>query len=183
MTLSLRPLAVRLVTLAWLVLVWVALWGDISVGTAAGGLLIGLIALRGVAGGGGAAGHVRVRPLAALRFARVFAVMLVQSNLSVLRLTLAVRHPLRSLVLAVRLPPAPPAVASIVANAVTLTPGTLSLDLTVAADESALLLVHALDAPDAEEVRADVLRLHTLASAAVQRRQDTTELARKGRPA
>ncbi len=166
--LTLSSPLVRALSLVWLVVVWMALWGDASLGTALGGAGAGVVVLV-VCSRGATAQPVAIRPLAVLRLAGAFSVMLVQSTVEVVRSTLHFTDELHSVVLTVHLPPCPPAVATLVANAVTLTPGTLSLELEVRADESASLHVHALDAPDAEEVRRDVLRLHALATAAFGR--------------
>lgn len=172
-SLSLGPRALRALAVAWLALVWVSLWGDPSLGTAAAGVLVGWAVQRTV-GGRTTPGSVQLHPLRALALAGVFLLMLVESTVGVVGRVLGPRIVLRSAVIDVALPPAPPAVATLVANAVTLTPGTLALDLAVADDESALLLVHALDAPDPETVRRDVLRLHALAMAAFGRSAPTS---------
>ncbi|MFZ9773746.1 MAG: Na+/H+ antiporter subunit E, partial [Ilumatobacteraceae bacterium] len=58
-------------------------------------------------------------------------------------------------------------VGAVVANAITLTPGTMSLDL----DESTLVLsVHVLGLVDPDEFRRDVLQLENLVARAVRER-------------
>jgi multicomponent Na+:H+ antiporter subunit E len=163
--------AARLVAVVWLTLVWVLLWGDASLGTVVAGTVIGLLVVV-LLGRGRTPPGLHVRPVRAVLLGVVFLVMLVEATLAVLRQVLRPHIDISPAIVEVALPPAPPAVATIVANAVTLTPGTLSLDLVVAPDESAVLQVHALDAPDPDEVRRDTLRLHALATAAFGRPSD-----------
>lgn len=170
---SLSPVAVRALSVAWLALVWVCLWGDASIGTVVAGLAIGIVVMRGIAGRR-YPGSVRVRPLRVLVLGGVFGLMLAESTIEVVRQVLRPRLDHSPAIIEVALPPAPPAVATLVANAVTLTPGTLSLDLLVAEDESAVLQIHALDAPDPETVRRETLRLHALALRAFDRPQGTS---------
>lgn len=168
--LTLAPVVLRVLSVVWLAVVWSALWGSAELGTFIAGLIIGA-AVQWLVTGHSYQGAARVRPLRVLVYAGVFLVMLAQSTLDVVLKVLKPRLALRPAVIEVALPPAPPGVATLVANSVTLTPGTLSLDLDVADDDSAVLKIHALDAPDPEAVRADALRLHALALAAFDRPQ------------
>lgn len=78
-------------------------------------------------------------------------------------------------------------IVTVVANAVTLTPGTLTVDVHEPDDGTpAVIYVHVLQFDDVESVRADVLRLERLAVRAFgtkQHRHDLDELvaARAGR--
>lgn len=158
----------KALSLAWLTLVWVALWGDVALGTVVAGALIGgftLLALHRFSTRDPSR-RPDVRPLALLRYVGTFTVMLVQANIAVAKVVLSPRLRIEPAILAVHLPPTTPFVATLVANSVTLTPGTLTLDAVRNPDESWTLIVHALDAPDMEPVRADTLRLYALASAA-----------------
>ncbi|HEY8339190.1 MAG TPA: Na+/H+ antiporter subunit E [Egibacteraceae bacterium] len=151
--------------------VWVALWGDLRPGTVAAGVLVGAaggVVLSGIGPRGTAARPV-VRLLALLRLLVVFAWMLLVSTISVTRTVCVRRVRVAPAVVAVRLPPSTEAVATIVANAVTLTPGTLTLDASHDPDGTVRLIIHALDAPDTADVRRDVLTLHRLASEAFPR--------------
>jgi multisubunit Na+/H+ antiporter MnhE subunit len=114
-------------------------------------------------------GDLHVRPLAALRLAGVFAWMLLVSTYTVARRVCARRVRVAPAVVAVVLPPSTDAVATIVSNAITLTPGTLTLDAVREPDGSLRLVIHALDAPDLGAVRADALTLHRLVAAAFPR--------------
>ncbi|HVM15772.1 MAG TPA: Na+/H+ antiporter subunit E [Egibacteraceae bacterium] len=147
-----------------LALMWAALWGDVSLGTFTAGAMVALGAQAAFpALAPRPPGRVNVFGLAKLGV--VFAWMLVTANLSVTRRVFSPRVSLSPLVVDVALPPCSDAVATVVANAVTLTPGTLTLDLARTAD-TVVLTVHDLDANGPEDVRADVRALYELAAAA-----------------
>jgi multicomponent Na+:H+ antiporter subunit E len=155
----------RVLTVVWLAFVWCLLWGSFAVGTVLAGLLIGLgvtLFLRcDVVGDWGT-----VRPVAALRFAVVFLGMLVQATAQVVVAVVNPRGHVAPEVVEVALPPSTKGVVTMVANSVTLTPGTITLDASLQPDGGTVLLIHALDASDPEAIRRDTLRLHGLAAAA-----------------
>lgn len=149
---------------AGLALMWAALWGDLRGGTLAAGALVAVgVQLAFPALAPRPTGRVHVGALAKLGV--VFAWMLITANLAVLRRVATPRLTLRPRVVDVELPACSDAVATVVANAVTLTPGTLTLDVARGAD-TVTLTVHNLDAADPEAVRADVRALYELAAAA-----------------
>ena len=153
--------------LAWLTLVWVGLWGDLSWanllgGVAVAGVLLVALPLDDVPV------HGRVSLPGVLAFAGVFLVELVRANVQVVRLVLRPGPAPRSAVVAVRVHGRGDRLLSLVADAVSLTPGTLTLE--VDRDRS-VLYVHALDvgtAPGAaEQVVAGVARLERAAARAL----------------
>lgn len=149
---------------AGLALMWAALWADLRPATLAAGTLVAVgtqLAFPRLAPR--PAGRINVVALAKLGV--VFSWMLITANLSVLHRVFSPRLSVSPLVVDVALPPCSDAVATVVANAVTLTPGTLTLDVTRTAD-AVTLTVHNLDAPDPQPVREDVLALFALAAAA-----------------
>lgn len=154
----------RLPLVVWLTVVWVALWGSITPANVLGGLAVGLllafalplteVQTRAV-----------VRPLALLRLAGFFLVDLVLSSLQVARIVLSPRRPLRQAVIAVPVPGASDSLLTLLANAVSLTPGTLTLEVD---RPRSTLYVHVLDVgDDVERARADVLGIERLAVLAV----------------
>lgn len=155
----------RLLGIVWLTVVWVALWGQLTVGNVAAGAILGA-AVVGLFPSYGPQEEAHLHPLPALKFLAVFFWMLLLSNIAVARRVLTPQVRLAPAVVLVTLPPSSEVVVTLVANAVTLTPGTLSLQAEVAADGAAHLVVHALDAPDDAGVVDDVRRLHRLAAAA-----------------
>jgi len=93
------------------------------------------------------------RPLAALAYVALVLGDIVVANLRVARLVLSPVARLRPRLVEVPLAVRDPVVASALAATVTLTPGTVSVDLDL---ERGVLLVHALDAPDDAAVREDI---------------------------
>lgn len=86
-----------------------------------------------------------VRPLAALRLLAVFACDIVTANWRVARQVIGPLHRLSPAFVEVPLELRDPFVATLLASVVSLTPGTVAIDV----DRSNwILLVHALDAPD-----------------------------------
>jgi multicomponent Na+:H+ antiporter subunit E len=143
-----------------LIVMWIALWGTLSIANILGGALVALAVLV-------FAGRVKPRPVhnlhpdAALRYLRTFAMQLVVANWQVIK---AVLRPgtIKPGILAMPLHHASDAVVTLVANSITLTPGTLTLE-TERRDDVAVLYVHALDLTDADGVREDICELEVLA--------------------
>ncbi|EXI74632.1 MAG TPA: Na+/H+ antiporter subunit E [Candidatus Accumulibacter phosphatis] len=86
-----------------------------------------------------------VRPLSALRFLAVFAVDIVTANWRVARQVIGPLHRLSPAFVEVPLDLRDPFVATLLASVVSLTPGTVAIDVD---RQGWILLVHALDAPD-----------------------------------
>ncbi|MGA1111344.1 MAG: Na+/H+ antiporter subunit E [Ilumatobacteraceae bacterium] len=149
-----------------LLLLWIALWGEVSVANVLSGVLVVAIVSWLFA-------HDRprryvMRPVPALRLLLHVLVSLVGSSV---RVVFAVLFPTRERVAtsvqSVALQQGSVFVGAVVANAITLTPGTMSLDL----DESTLVLsVHVLGLVDPDEFRRDVLQLENLVARAVRER-------------
>lgn len=132
---------------AWLTLVWVGLWGSVTAANVLGGLAVAvglLVLLR--------PGHADARavldPVALLRFGARFVVDLLVSSLQVARLVLQPRIALRQGVVAVRVPDASDALLTVLADAISLTPGTLTIDVDRG---SSTLFVHSIDTGDGPE--------------------------------
>ena len=161
----------RAARVTWLTCVWVALWGDLSAANVLSGvaLSIGVVVLSG----SGRVGSVVVRPLAALRFALHFLRSLVASSLVVARTVVLPRDRIRTGIVAVPLQGCSDAVATLIADAITLTPGTLTLEVR---RDPLTLYVHALDVRDVEQVRAEVRSLELLAVRAFGSQQAIADL-------
>ena len=155
---------VRPLRIAWLAVVWVLLWGELTVANIAGGVLVAVLLTvflpstgdRGRTTEEGA----RIHPLAALHFAGWFAWKLVEANAVVAWEVLTPRNRINEGVVAVPLHGVSDGLTTLVASCVSLTPGTLVLDL----DRDPLVLyVHVLHLRTIEEVRAEVQTLEHLA--------------------
>jgi multicomponent Na+:H+ antiporter subunit E len=129
------------VLVLWLTAVWVGLWGSVTAANVLGGLAVAvvLVLLLPLPSGGG---HGVVHPAALLRFGARFLVDLVVSSAQVATLVLRPRLALRQGVVAVPVPGASEGLLTLLGNAISLTPGTLTLDVDL---PSSTLYVHALE--------------------------------------
>jgi multicomponent Na+:H+ antiporter subunit E len=164
----------RLPYLAYLVLVWMTLWGDLSWANLLSGLLVGgaLMALFPSAGPGPVGAF---RPLAALRFAVYFLYKLAESSVVVAWEIITPKQRINEGIVEVPVTGASDAVVTLVANATSLTPGTLTLE--VRRDPPAIY-VHVLHLRSIEETRREVLNLERLALEAFGSRE-SIEAARR----
>ncbi len=158
----------RALIVAWLTFVWVMLWGDVSVGNVLAGLVLGTLLVvafppHGTRGSG-------VHPVAVIRFGAYFLWLLVVATATVVATVLRPRLRLEQGIVAVPMRAASPVVVSFVANAISLTPGTLTVDVrprsfgidTEAGDASGAaptLFVHCLIVGDPDQVRADIAKI------------------------
>lgn len=97
--------------------------------------------------------HDFYRPFRILRLAALFVYELALSGYRVARDTLSPRMEFRPAIVAFPLELQSPLGIMLLANLITLTPGTLSVD--VSTDRSTLY-IHAMDVDDADELRADI---------------------------
>lgn len=148
--------SLQLPMLLWLTIVWVALWGDVSVMTVVGGFLVATIAclvfplppLRL---------DVRVRPLPLLWLVVRFAADVVTSSVQVAWVVLRPQRPLRNAVIEVNLRTPSDFVLTVVAEMTCLIPGSLVVE---ARRSTHTLFLHVLDVGDvdgAERFRQGVL--------------------------
>lgn len=145
----------RAVIAVWLTVMWVLLWGELSLANVLTGVLVavGLIVVFPPTASND--DPLVVRPVAAVSFLVWFLWQLVVTNLAVAREVLlpSARSQIRPAVVAVRLRTRSGRLATIIANAITLTPGTLTID---ARGRPALLYVHVLSFTDVASAVADV---------------------------
>lgn len=168
----------RALLVLWLTLVWVLLWGSPSVGNVLAGLLLGSALV--VLVSPGPERRAGVHPVAVLRYGVHFAWALVTATASVVRTVLSPRMRLEEAIVAVPLRATSPVVVSFVANSITLTPGTLTVDVRPRhygiddaddadgdeGDGPPVLYVHCLVLGDPEAVRADARAFEERAVAA-----------------
>lgn len=148
----------RLVRGGVILVVWLALWSQVSVANVASGILVAAVIL-------GCfdtwhRGPLIFRPIRALRFGAYFLYLLVLSTGAVVRTVLAPAGRVHTGILAVPLQGCSDAVATLIADAITLTPGTLTLEVR---RDPLTLYIHALDTRDLASIRRDVRRLEVLA--------------------
>jgi multicomponent Na+:H+ antiporter subunit E len=160
----------RVLTVAWLTALWIVLWRDLSVVNVAGGVLVATVIGWAVTlSSTGVSGRdVRFRPLPAVVFLGYFAWKLVEANLVLAREIVTPRNRIRTGIIAVPATGCSDLVVTVVANAVTLTPGTVTLEVR-RVDGTCRLYVHVLHLHDMERARNDVRTLMRLAGRALQR--------------
>lgn len=148
----------RLIRILWLTIIWLALWSDISIANTLSGIVVAvlIVALFDTWHDG----HVIVRPIHVARFTAYFLYQLTVSSLVVAWTVVNPRDRIRSGIIAVPLLGCTDAVATLVADAVSLTPGTLTLEVR---REPLTLYIHALDTRDITVLQRDIRTLEVLA--------------------
>lgn len=157
----------RSLMVGWLTVVWVGLWGSVSWANVLGGLalsvaLVLLLPLTDVPV------RRKTHPKAMLRFVGMFVWDLFSASLQVVAVVLRPRLQLRQAVLAVPVRSASDGLLTLLADTISLTPGTLTLEVD---RPQSTLYVHVLDigsGPDAvEAMRRDLQHIEKLAIDAV----------------
>lgn len=138
----------RLPFVAWIAVVWVALWGDLSWANLLGGLLVGAFLLV-VVPLPASTTRYRGSPAGALLYTAVFLRDLVVATAEVTRQVFWPVERLRPSVVEVPLTTRDPALLSLVANTITLTPGTMTLQVH---EDAGLLFVHCLHLAEGGDV-------------------------------
>ena len=135
-----------------LALVWAALSGELTPVNVAGGFVVGFLVLLLARGALGCHRYVTRVPRV-LRFALYFLAMLVQANLRVTLEILTPNFRARPAIVAIPLDVRDEVAITTLANLITLTPGTLSLDVS---SDRRVLYVHAMFVRDIEAFRRDI---------------------------
>jgi len=145
----------RAVIAVWLLIMWILLWGDLNLANVATGALlaIGLVVVFPPEATND--DPIVVRPLAAASFLVWFVWALIVTNVAVAKEVLlpSARSEINPGVVACYLRTGSGRLATLVANAITLTPGTLTID---ARGRPAVLYVHVLAFESIEATRAEV---------------------------
>lgn len=147
--------------LVWLTGLWVLLWGDLSAANVLAGLAvaIGVLTLTRSPRLSDPDGAVRVAPLAALHFLVYVVVKLVEANIVLAKEIVTPRNRINTGVVEVPLRTESNLATMIVANVVTLTPGTVVLESN---GSPPVLYVNVLHLHDLDQVRRDLLRIEEL---------------------
>lgn len=150
--------------LVWLTVLWLLLWDSLSFANVASGLLVAITVLafarlprlravdpdqRG-----------RINPFAALWLGVVVLYKLVEANVVLAWEIITPRDRIHTGVIAVPLRTQSETAMMIVANVITLTPGTVTID---AIGSPPVLYVHVLHLSEIDDVRREVLHLEALA--------------------
>jgi multicomponent Na+:H+ antiporter subunit E len=165
-------------TIVALVAMWMALWEGLSWANLISGTLVACAVVL-------VARQVSPRPVQnfrtgpALRYLATFAKLLAVANYQVVLAVLSPRK-IKPGIIAMPLRHVSDAVVTLVANSITLTPGTMTLE-TERDGDTAILYVHAIDLSDVEAVRNDVRLLEKQAIAAFGGRDAQLDQADDGR--
>lgn len=148
----------RLGSASWLVLVWVAVTGSYTVASVVGGSVVALVITLLFRPNPHDGPVHRVHPIHLIRYVGHFVKELVVANVEVARAVVRpdrVEHT-RGIV-EVRLAPSSRLVGAVLANAVSLTPGTSIIEVT---QSPPTFHVHVLHVTDVDRVRSSIAELH-----------------------
>lgn len=164
--------------LIWLIIVWVLLWGEFSIANVLSGLVVSALIIIGSSVGSTAKtsseDRARVSPFHLVRFAIFVLYKLIQSNLTLAREIATPGSRINSGVVGIELRTDQPLVMITVANVITLTPGTMTLE---AKGSPATLYINVLQLGDPESVRKEVADIEMRAVKAFGSRRARQQLS------
>lgn len=146
--------------IAWLTLLWLVLWGDFTMANTVSGLSAAVLITSIFPGTPGDPPRHTVRPHLLVAFLLYFHWKLLEANFVLAREVLTPTDHSSPGIIAIPVQQSSQLVITLIANAITLTPGTVTLEVTT---DPAVLYVHVLHLRDPERVRRDVRRLERLA--------------------
>lgn len=152
----------RVAIVAWLTVVWVTLWEALTWANVAGGLAVAIAALH-LLPPREARTSVGFRPLAAAKLLIYFLWELLVASSQVIWEIITPQDHTRPAVVSVQTRSTVPGHITAVANMVSLTPGTLSLEID---HDTRTIYIHVLHLESVEQTRAAVSKLETLTLAA-----------------
>jgi multicomponent Na+:H+ antiporter subunit E len=156
------------VLLIWFVVLWESLWGRFSFANLLSGVFvsIGLVLLVRLPDTPFRSyGGARIRPLRTLWFAVFFVFKVVQANVLLAWEVVTPRNTIKPGILGIRVRDCSDALVTLIANSFTLTPGSLTIEVTQGRSETdpVTIYVHVLHLNDPAKVRADLMQLAELA--------------------
>jgi multisubunit Na+/H+ antiporter MnhE subunit len=154
----------------WLTSLWMILWRSTTPATIISGLLLSVGLTIAVRRSDAYRVHHRVHPLAMARYLIHLGVGLLRSNVDLAMEILTPTDYTKPGILEVQLPPSTELVLTVIANSISLTPGTLTLELRA---DTATLKVHVLHLSNVDAARAEIVDLHRLVSAALEPKEPT----------
>lgn len=170
--------------IVWLTILWVLLWGHVTIANVLSGVLVALGVVVFARFDPSSLRPTRFRPWWALRYVGAVAWQLVVSNIRLAYEILTPGDGTHTGIIAVPIRGGSDAVVNLIANSITLTPGTMTIDVkrhdadleeNVSANvmtARATLYVHGMYTQDVEAVRHDVLQLEALALRAFGTEED-----------
>ena len=147
--------------LLWITVLWVLLWGNLSVANVVSGLTVAVVvlAVARLPRTSSGVSRSRLAPLAALHFAGFFLYKLFEANIFLAWEIVTPKNRINTGIVEVPLRTESNVATMIVANVITLTPGSLVLE---AIGSPPVLYVNVLHLHDLERVRRDLLRIEEL---------------------
>jgi multicomponent Na+:H+ antiporter subunit E len=165
----------------WLTLVWAMLWGDFGLASLLSGAGIAVFVVW-IARPTGVRGIqlTSFHPVSAVVFVVYFLFQLVKSNFQVAWEVITPGSNVNRAIVAIPMHVATDGLVALVGNAITLTPGTLTVDVHEATEPggSPTLYVHVLHFEDVDAIRRDVLTLERLAVRGFGTRQQRADIDR-----
>lgn len=150
-----------LIAVAWATVVWIALWGDLSIANLLAGIAVGigtvlLVPVSGERSDTPADERLHVRLFATMAYLGYFLRLLVVASAVVAWEVVTPGSRINQGIVRLPLRTRSPGVATVIANSISLTPGTLTLEV---AREPLTLYVHVLHLREIERVRSDLREL------------------------
>lgn len=139
-----------------LVALWVALWGEVTPANVLGGIAIAAVVLVAAPLPRPLRGELVIHPIRVMVFAAFFLRELVEATAIVALAVVRRRSTTTSGIVAVPLSSDSDALTTIIANTVSLTPGTLTIEIDL---HPPVLYIHVLHLTDIDQVLADVATL------------------------
>jgi multicomponent Na+:H+ antiporter subunit E len=163
-------------TIVWLIALWILLWGDLSVANLVSGVAVAfaVLAVSRLPRATDSDQRMRIRPLSLAWFFLYVLYKLVESNLYLAWEILTPTNKITNGVVAVPLRTSSPSAMMVVANVITLTPGTMTIEV---AGDPPVLYVNVLHLHDIERIRRDLLHLEELSVRAFGSAGARTQLA------
>ena len=165
----------------WLTLVWAMLWGDFGLASLLSGVGVAVFVVW-IARPTGVRGIqlTSFHPVSAVVFVVYFVVQLVKSNLQVAWEVITPGSKVNRAVVAIPMHVATDGLVALVGNAITLTPGTLTVDVHEATEVGGFptLYVHVLHFEHVDAIRRDVLTLERFAVHAFGTKQQRADIDR-----
>jgi len=174
---------VRRVTIGavvWLTTLWVLLWNDLSVANVVSGVVLAVVVLASsrlasaVCVGPDNGDRPRISPLHLAYFVGYVVVQLVRSNLFLAWEIMTRKNTIHAGIIAVPMQTSSELTMLVMANVITLTPGTVTIE---AKGSPAVLYVNVLHLNDVERVRVDLRRLESICVQAFGSRSARAQLA------
>jgi multicomponent Na+:H+ antiporter subunit G len=172
-----RSSSQQILVFVLLVGVWVALWGRLSFANVLSGAVAALAVVRLFPTVGPLPPIGRFRPGRALAFVRHFVVELFKANLVVAREVVTPANRINEAIVRVPIGATTDTMITFLANAVSLTPGTMTVEVEI---DPPALDVHVLHFRGVEEVRADIGELAGYAIRAFGTDEDCARLTSGG---